>query len=54
MQYRIISAKLINKVEEKVNEYIEIGWIPQGSLSCSVDKWAQPMILREKKDETME
>jgi hypothetical protein len=48
--YVIVKGRLLETIENRINDKIEEGYIPQGSLVLSTDgeaDYIQPMILRE-------
>ncbi|MEK7990976.1 MAG: hypothetical protein VSS52_008225 [Thiotrichaceae bacterium] len=48
--YVIVKGRLLDTIENRINEKIADGYIPQGSLVLSVDgeaDYIQPMILKE-------
>ena len=39
MKYRILQAKSTTQLEENVNEFLEDGWVPDGSLFMDGDEY---------------
>lgn len=46
MKYRVIVETSSKSLEDRVNSFIEIGWIPQGGVSVSSNGYySQAMII---------
>lgn len=55
MQYRILSSTSPYKLSLEVEEYIKMGWVPQGGVSFQIglglyghDEYVQAMIKEKK------
>ena len=46
MEYKVLKAEKIIFLEQKVNEYLEKGWVLQGGISCDDDNYLQAMVLK--------
>ena len=46
MEYKLEHAALMITLEEKVNESMQEGWEPHGSLLRTPSKWVQPMVRK--------
>jgi len=50
MRYKVVTESSVNKLEDSVNMFMEIGWEISGPLvirGYSYDSFLQPMIHRE-------
>ena len=43
MEYKLVSAPMLDTIERVVNEAMAEGWTPHGSLVCAPSKYIQPM-----------
>lgn len=51
LSYMVVSRNNLIHLENKVNELIEAGWVPQGGVHATVDLellvWAQAMVINK-------
>ena len=44
MEYKLVSAPMLDTIERVVNEAMAEGWTPHGSLVSTEERYIQPMV----------